>query len=129
MLFLFLLNLIVSFVFITETEKIYKCDLVLLAMGFLGPEKNILDELKLEKDPRSNVKTPKGKFSTSLPRVYAAGGRSTVIKGPGVSIIFHTIHRIKESHALLTLCFVSRNPKNINEVLCPLQKINQKVKQ
>ena len=56
------------------TEKIYPCDLVLLAMGFLGPEKTIVEQLKLNQDPRSNIETPPGKYSTSIPRVYAAGG-------------------------------------------------------
>ena len=52
----------------------YKADLVLLAMGFLGPERKIIDELELDQDPRSNIETSTGKYSTSLPRVYAAGG-------------------------------------------------------
>ena len=48
--------------------------MVLLAMGFLGPESTILDELNLKKDARSNIETPRGKYSTSHPKVYAAGG-------------------------------------------------------
>lgn len=56
------------------SEKVYKCDMVMLAMGFLGPENVIIDDLKLEQDPRSNIQTPQGKYATSLPRVYAAGG-------------------------------------------------------
>ncbi len=55
-----------------------ECDLVLLAMGFLGPEKALLEELALEADPRSNVKTPAGKYSTSVPHVYAAGGKALI---------------------------------------------------
>ena len=43
-------------------------------MGFLGPEKNIIKELSLEEDPRSNIDTPKGNYKTSVPKVYAAGG-------------------------------------------------------
>lgn len=50
--------------------------MVVLAMGFLGPEKSILKELELETDPRSNIKTLGGKFASSVPRVYAAGGES-----------------------------------------------------
>jgi len=48
--------------------------MVLLAMGFLGPEKAIIDEMKMKTDPRGNIETPKNKYSTSLPSVYAAGG-------------------------------------------------------
>ena len=60
--------------FFSESETIYPCDMVLLAMGFLGPESTILDELNLKKDARSNIETPRGKYSTSHPKVYAAGG-------------------------------------------------------
>lgn len=58
------------------TEKTIECDMALLALGFLGPEKSILEELNLDADARSNVKTASGKFATSVPRIYAAGGRS-----------------------------------------------------
>lgn len=59
---------------VPNSEKVYKCDLVLLAMGFLGPEKYIATELNTELDERGNYKTPAGKYCTSLPGVYAAGG-------------------------------------------------------
>ncbi|VDN13041.1 unnamed protein product [Dibothriocephalus latus] len=55
------------------TDKILECDLVLLAMGFLGPEKTLLEELNLAADARSNIQTPSGRYSTSVPRIYAAG--------------------------------------------------------
>lgn len=54
--------------------QVYKCDLVLLAMGFLGPEKYIASELDLVLDPRSNYQTPNGFYHTSVPKVFAAGG-------------------------------------------------------
>jgi glutamate synthase (NADPH/NADH) len=57
--------------------------MVLLAMGFLGPESQLLDELKLGQDPRSNIETPSGKYSTTVPGIYAAGdcrrGQSLVV--------------------------------------------------
>ena len=43
-------------------------------MGFLGPERNVIEQLTLDQDPRSNISTPSGKYATSVPRVYAAGG-------------------------------------------------------
>ncbi|GFG41054.1 hypothetical protein Cfor_06824, partial [Coptotermes formosanus] len=65
------------------SEKVYKCDLVLLAMGFLGPEKYISFELDLALDPRSNYQTPSGYYRTSVPKVFAAGdcrrGQSLVV--------------------------------------------------
>ncbi|XP_073971203.1 uncharacterized protein isoform X2 [Rhodnius prolixus] len=68
---------------IPNSEKIYKCELVLLAMGFLGPERYIANELDLDLDPRSNYETPSGKYNTSISRVFAAGdcrrGQSLVV--------------------------------------------------
>ena len=47
--------------------------LVLLSMGFLGPEDQLIDQLRLDRDERSNAKAEYGKFTTSLPGVFAAG--------------------------------------------------------
>ena len=68
---------------IPGTEKIWPAQLVLLAMGFLGPEDTILEELGVERDPRSNAKAEYGDFATSVPGVFAAGdirrGQSLVV--------------------------------------------------
>jgi len=65
------------------TEKIRPAQLVLLAMGFLGPEQLLLEGLGVERDPRTNVKADYGKFQTSIPKVFAAGdarrGQSLVV--------------------------------------------------
>jgi glutamate synthase (NADPH/NADH) small chain len=65
------------------TEKILPAQLVLLAMGFLGPEEPLLAALKLERDGRGNVKADYGQYETSLPGVFAAGdcrrGQSLVV--------------------------------------------------
>ncbi len=65
------------------SERIIPADLVLLAMGFLGPEQPLLEALKIERDPRSNAKADHGKFATSLKGVFAAGdcrrGQSLVV--------------------------------------------------
>ncbi len=65
------------------TEKVLPAQLVLLAMGFLGPEPPLLDALKLERDPRTNVKAEFGKYSTNLKGVFACGdcrrGQSLVV--------------------------------------------------
>ena len=47
--------------------------LVLLSMGFLGPEDQLIDQLRLERDERSNARAEYGTFTTSLPGVFAAG--------------------------------------------------------
>ena len=58
---------------VPDSEKLYTCQIVMLAMGFLGPEKAVLEELGVEQDGRSNVKTDQGKYGTSVEGVYAAG--------------------------------------------------------
>jgi glutamate synthase (NADPH/NADH) small chain len=68
---------------IPGTEQILPAQLVLLAMGFLGPEQLLLDALGVERDPRTNVKAEYGKYQTSLSNVFAAGdcrrGQSLVV--------------------------------------------------
>lgn len=57
------------------TEKYYPADLILLAMGFLGPEKTVPTELGLELDNRGNIKAVNGQYGTSRSGVFAAGGK------------------------------------------------------
>ena len=68
---------------IPNSQKTISAQLVLLAMGFLGPEDTILNQLKIERDERTNVKAEYGKFATNLPGVFAAGdirrGQSLVV--------------------------------------------------
>jgi len=65
------------------SEKVLPSQLVLLAMGFLGPEQPLLEALGVERDARSNVKADYGKYGTSIPGVFAAGdcrrGQSLVV--------------------------------------------------
>ena len=68
---------------IPGTEKTWKADLILLAMGFLGPEHYLNDNLDLELDERSNFKAEHNIHKTSHPKVFAAGdcrrGQSLVV--------------------------------------------------
>ncbi|TVR70164.1 MAG: glutamate synthase subunit beta [Spirochaetaceae bacterium] len=68
---------------IPGTEEEWPADLVLLAMGFLGPEDYLAEQLGLERDPRSNYRADYEKFATSVPGVFAAGdarrGQSLVV--------------------------------------------------
>ncbi|HEX9784998.1 MAG TPA: glutamate synthase subunit beta [Opitutaceae bacterium] len=65
------------------TEEVFPTQLVLLAMGFLGPEQVILKDLGLETDPRSNIKAEHEKYTTNIPGIFAAGdcrrGQSLVV--------------------------------------------------
>jgi glutamate synthase (NADPH/NADH) small chain len=65
------------------TEKVSPAQLVLLAMGFLGPEQPLLEALGVERDARSNIKAEHEKYTTTIPGVFAAGdcrrGQSLVV--------------------------------------------------
>jgi glutamate synthase (NADPH/NADH) small chain len=65
------------------TEQTRPAQLVLLAMGFVGPEQAILDELKVERDARTNIKAEHEKYTTTVKGVFAAGdcrrGQSLVV--------------------------------------------------
>lgn len=68
---------------IPGSEEEFRADLVLLAMGFLGPEDGVIDDFKIERDLRSNVKAQYGRFATSEEGVFSAGdmrrGQSLVV--------------------------------------------------
>ena len=66
---------------IDGTEKIWPCDMVLLALGFTGPEKNIYSGLKLKTDEFDKPLTKN--YMTSNKKVFAAGdlrrGQSLIV--------------------------------------------------
>ena len=71
---------------IPGTEKDYKADMVLLAMGFVNPVASILDGFGIEKDVRGNAKASTdftGGYATNVAKVFAAGdmrrGQSLVV--------------------------------------------------
>jgi glutamate synthase (NADPH/NADH) small chain len=68
---------------VVGSERIFPAQLVLLALGFSGPESQLLDKLGIEKDQRSNARAEHGTFATSVPGVFAAGdmrrGQSLVV--------------------------------------------------
>lgn len=68
---------------IPGSEKVLPCELLLIAMGFMGPEQTIINEIGLKTNPRSNVLTPEGKYCTNLKGVFSAGdmrrGQSLVV--------------------------------------------------
>ena len=68
---------------VAGSEEIIPADLVLLAMGFLGPESQLLESLAIETDGRSNIKADTSSYRTSVDNVFAAGdarrGQSLVV--------------------------------------------------
>lgn len=73
-----------SFREIPDTQKFWKADLVLLSMGFLGPEHYVSEPLGIELDRRSNYQAQYGDYRTNVAKVFAAGdcrrGQSLVVR-------------------------------------------------
>ena len=66
-----------------NTEKLWKCDLVLLALGFIGSENTLAEQLGLEMDFRTNIKANTNNYKTNVPGIFAAGdmrrGQSLIV--------------------------------------------------
>ncbi len=77
---------------IQGTEKVRPCQLLLLAMGFTGPEDTLIKQLSLETDQRSNVKAEYGRFETNVRGVFAAGDMRR-----GQSLVVWAIHEGREA--------------------------------
>jgi len=71
------------FSIVEGSEQMFDADLVLLAMGFLGPESPVAEQLGVELDGRSNYQAEYGKYSTNMEGVFAAGdcrrGQSLIV--------------------------------------------------
>ena len=68
------------------SEKDLKCELVLLAMGFVSPVASVLEAFGVERDARGNAKAPTdaaGAYKTNVDKVFAAGdmrrGQSLIV--------------------------------------------------
>ena len=68
---------------IEGSEKIWPCDLALLALGFTGPEATLSDQLEIETDVRSNYKASTSEYQTNVPNIFTAGdmrrGQSLIV--------------------------------------------------
>jgi NAD(P)H-dependent glutamate synthase small subunit len=66
------------------SEREWEADLVLLAMGFLGPEHAVSDQLGISYDQRSNYQAEYGRYNTNVAKVFTAGdcrrGQSLVVR-------------------------------------------------
>ncbi len=75
-----------------DSEQEWPCQLALLAMGFVGPEKQgLVADLGLELDPRGNVKAGSD-YKTSRDGVFAAGDMRR-----GQSLVVWAIHEGREA--------------------------------
>ncbi|WBW70915.1 glutamate synthase (GOGAT) Glt1 [Schizosaccharomyces osmophilus] len=70
---------------VRNSEEFFPADLVILALGFLGPEEQATASMNIRRDARSNISTPHKSYQTSVPNVYACGdcrrGQSLVVWG------------------------------------------------
>jgi glutamate synthase (NADPH/NADH) small chain len=68
---------------IAGTEKEWKCELALLALGFTGSEMTIAEQLGLAVDSRTNIKAGTNNYQTNVPGVFVAGdqrrGQSLIV--------------------------------------------------
>ena len=68
---------------VADSEQQLPADLVLLALGFTGPEQPLLAELGIATDARSNIEAAHGAFATNVAGIFAAGdcrrGQSLVV--------------------------------------------------
>jgi len=68
---------------VSGTEEILPAQLVLLAMGFIGPEESLLQQLQITQDARSNIKADEQSYKTNRQGIFAAGdarrGQSLVV--------------------------------------------------
>lgn len=65
------------------TEKEWKCNLALLALGFTGAEKTLAEQFGLNMDFRTNIEASTKDYKTNIPGVFAAGdmrrGQSLIV--------------------------------------------------
>ncbi len=68
---------------VPNTEKLWECDMVLLALGFTGAEKTLAEQFGLEMDFRTNIKASTKNYATNVPGIFAAGdmrrGQSLIV--------------------------------------------------
>ncbi|WP_378187387.1 glutamate synthase subunit beta [Aquimarina sp. W85] len=68
---------------VPDTQKEWPCDMVLLAMGFLGPDPKLAEAAGLATDQRTNYKASPENYKTNVPKIFAAGdarrGQSLIV--------------------------------------------------
>jgi glutamate synthase (NADPH/NADH) small chain len=73
-----------NFVEVPGSERTIPCELALLAMGFVHPQKEgLINELAVELDERGNVRAAERSYQTNIPKIFTAGdmrrGQSLVV--------------------------------------------------
>ena len=87
------------------TEEQIPCDLLLLAMGYTGPDQIIIDKFHLDVDEKGNIQAEYNDFSTKHPKVFAAGDCRK-----GASLVVHAINEGRRAAAYVD-SFLSSDQK------------------
>lgn len=74
------------------SEYVIDCELVLIAAGFVGAEKHIMDAFSVEAGPRGTVKTAPGAYRTEKKKLYTCGDMHR-----GQSLVVWAIHEGREA--------------------------------
>ena len=94
-----------SFAPVSGSEKEWPCDLAILSMGFIHPEKELMDALDVDVDDISgNIAAVYGDFRTNQEGIFAAGDSRR-----GQSLVVWAIHEGRESAAAVENYFSSMN--------------------
>ena len=68
---------------VPNTEKEWKCELALLALGFTGAEKSLADQFGLNMDFRTNIQASTKDYATNVSGIFSAGdmrrGQSLIV--------------------------------------------------
>jgi len=98
---------------VPDSKEFFPADLILLALGFLGPEDAAIKSLGLEQDGRSNIKTPQGKYATAIEGVFAAGDcrRGQVRRSSLVLVPPPSLQQLTLSHSLLAVAYRARHQR------------------
>ncbi|KMK76386.1 glutamate synthase subunit beta [Alkalihalobacillus pseudalcaliphilus] len=77
---------------IPGSEKVWPADLVFLAVGFTGPEQQLLEQMSIQTDRRTNIKAEYGSYQTNIEGIFAAGDNRR-----GQSLVVWAIHEGREA--------------------------------
>ncbi|XP_074594378.1 uncharacterized protein LOC141849793 [Brevipalpus obovatus] len=77
---------------VPDSEQIFEADLVLIAMGFLGPEQYLVDQIKVATDPRSNIVTVDKGYQIKNTKIFACGDCRR-----GQSLVVHAINEGRQA--------------------------------
>ncbi|GAF24495.1 glutamate synthase [Bacillus sp. JCM 19047] len=77
---------------VSDSTKLWEADLVLLAVGFTGPERKLLEQMNIKQTNRQTIDAEYGRYQTNQAHVFAAGDNRR-----GQSLVVWAIHEGREA--------------------------------